>query len=106
MPFEASQRQHQAHRHIRRDDLLPGTSVSVSRLIQILSSERDANWLFRAFPALDPNDVRDAVDRAAECGLTVDSPPQYAGGRRIDDAGSIAQARKRPRHHRTRLAIG
>ncbi|HET8700490.1 MAG TPA: hypothetical protein VFL97_02345 [Nitrococcus sp.] len=44
---------------------VPGTSLSVAEVCAIMAHRRGCEELFRRFPDLDPNDLRDAVERAA-----------------------------------------
>lgn len=49
---------------MRQGDMqVPGTSLSVAEVSAILADRRSCEDLFRWFPTLDPNDLRDAVER-------------------------------------------
>lgn len=43
---------------------VPGTSLSVAEVYAIMVDRRGCEELFRRFPNLDPNDLRDAIERA------------------------------------------
>ncbi|MCO6440911.1 MAG: hypothetical protein J5I81_07465 [Nitrococcus mobilis] len=44
---------------------VPGTSLSVAEVYAIMAARRGCGELFRRFPDLDPNDLRDAVERGS-----------------------------------------
>lgn len=44
---------------------VPGTSLSVADVCAILVDRRGCEELFRRFPDLDPNDLRDAVEQGS-----------------------------------------
>lgn len=44
---------------------VPGTSLSVAEVYAIMAARRGCRELFRRFPNLDPNDLRDAVERGS-----------------------------------------
>lgn len=49
-----------------RDRLVPGTHVTVEELIEMMVRDHDCGRLFRWYPGLDPDAVRDALDRASD----------------------------------------
>lgn len=51
---------------------VPGTSLSVDEIYAILMDRRGCEELFRRFPDLDPNDLRDAVEQGSSCEGRVD----------------------------------
>lgn len=44
---------------------VPGTSLSVAEVCAILTDRHGREELFRRFPHLDPNDLRDVVERGS-----------------------------------------
>lgn len=49
---------------------VPGTSLSVADVYAIMGDRRSCEELFREFPHLDPNDLRDAIERGSEIQAT------------------------------------
>lgn len=47
---------------------VPGTSLSVAEVYAILMDRHGCEELFRRFPYLDPNDLRDAVEQGSASG--------------------------------------
>lgn len=44
---------------------VPGTSLSVADVYAIMVNKRSCEELFRRFPDLDPNDLRDAIEHGS-----------------------------------------
>ena len=45
---------------------VPGTSLSVADVYAIMGDSRSCEELFRQFLDLDPNDLRDAIERGSQ----------------------------------------
>ena len=48
-----------------RERLVPGTHVTVEELIEMMVRDHDCNRLFRWYPDLDPDAVRDTLEQAS-----------------------------------------
>lgn len=59
---ETTSRESRAQHGQYADMQVPGTSLSVAEVSAILADRRSCEELFRWFPTLDPNDLRDAVE--------------------------------------------
>lgn len=51
-------------------EIVNGTNLSLADVVAWICAERGCERLFRRFPRLNPDDLRDAVERAAASGLT------------------------------------
>lgn len=45
---------------------VPGTTLSVTDVCAIMGDKRSCDELFRQFPDLDPDDLREAIERGSQ----------------------------------------
>ncbi|HKJ94624.1 MAG TPA: hypothetical protein VKA32_03235 [Gammaproteobacteria bacterium] len=66
-------------RRVVGGEIVNGTTLSLADVVAWLCADDGCARLFRRYPQLDPDQLREAVERAAKYGLT-ERPSDPAGG--------------------------